>query len=90
MPFATGNAEVAKPEALVTAVAVFRLALAPLNGALNVTVTPDITLPCPSRTTATSGLPNELFNKALCPPPLEAVTCAGGAEVTVIVRLAEV
>ncbi len=61
VPLAVSAGEVALPEASVTAVAVFvppaKLPLAPLAGAVNVTVTPLTGLPPASFTAATNGAP---------------------------------
>jgi len=61
MPFAAREGDVATPDALPIAVAVLvpvvvNLALAPLFGAVNVTLAPGITLPKASLTRTTSGL----------------------------------
>jgi hypothetical protein len=65
--FAVNVAEVATPEALVTAVLTppAKLPLAPLPGALNVTVTPLTGLLPESFTVATNGAANAVLIAAL-------------------------
>jgi hypothetical protein len=83
--FAVNTADVATPLLLV--VAVFtppaNVPLAPVAGAVNVTVTPDTGLPPLSFTVATSGAPNAVLIAALCGVPLVAVTLAGDPAVFV-------
>jgi hypothetical protein len=71
--------DVATPEAFV--VAVFappaKLPLAPLFGAVNVTLTPLSGFPLVSVTVATSGAPKAVSSFVLCGVPLVAVIFAG-------------
>ena len=81
MPFAVGATVVATPLALVTAVVVLdppNVALAPLAGAVNVTVTPATGLP-PLSTVACSPAPNAVVTFALCGVPAVAATVGGSA-----------
>ena len=81
------------PLLFVTAVAVVRplkFALAPLPGAVNVTVTPDTGLLPVSRTVACSAVPNAVFTAALCGVPALAVTLAGAPAVLVRLKFAGV
>ena len=74
---------VATPLALVTAVAVklpLKLALAPLAGALNVTVTPLSGLLALSLTVACSAVPNVMFTAVLCGVPPVALMLPGPGE----------
>src|SRR5438093_11277251 len=79
--FAVNTADVATP--LVFVVAVFtppaKVPLAPLPGAVNVTVTLPTGLFPASRTVACSGVANAVLTVALCPEPLVTATVAGGA-----------
>ena len=71
---------VATPLAFVTAVAEAEepnAALAPLDGAVNVTVTPLIGLPPVSFTVACSAVANAVLMVALCGVPAVAVMLAG-------------
>jgi hypothetical protein len=81
------NVAVACPEASVTTEMVFELLenlpLAPLGGAVNVTVKPCSGLLPASATVATSGLVNAVLNAALCPVPLVALMEAGAATIVV-------
>ena len=82
MPLAVRVAEVATPEAFVTAVWTLpaNVALAPEVGALNVTVTPATGLFEGSVTVTTKGAPNAVFVFVLWPVPLVAVSVrTGGA-----------
>jgi len=84
---------VATPLLVVTAVAVadpLNRALAPLPGAVNVTVTPPTGLFPASRTVACSAVPNAAFTTALCGVPAVALTVAGGAAVFDRLKLAGV
>jgi len=77
------TAEVATPLAFVVAVLTppAKLPLAPLEGAVNVTVTPLIVFPPLSLTVATKGAANVVLIVAVCGVPLVAVTLAGGPAV---------
>ena len=83
---AVNVAEVATPLLLV--VAVFtppaKLPLAPVAGAVKVTVTPCTGLPPLSFTVATSGAANAVLMAALCGVPLVAVIDAAVPELTLI------
>ena len=75
----------------VTAVAVVRplkRALAPLAGAVNVTVTPDTGLLAASRTVACSAVVNALLISMLCGVPAVAVTLAAAPAVLLRLKLA--
>jgi hypothetical protein len=63
----------ARPEALVTAVVLDNVALAPLAGAANVTVAPDTGVPAASFTRACKALPNAVPTAVDCgvPPTAE-------------------
>src|SRR5437764_2820302 len=78
--FAVNTADVATP--LVFVVAVFnppaKVPLAPLPGAVNVTVTLPTGLFPASVTVATNGAPNAALIDALCPEPLVTTTLAAG------------
>jgi hypothetical protein len=90
---AVSTGAVAIPLLFVTAVAVVRplkLALAPLPGVVNVTVTPDTGLLPASRTVACSPVPNAVFTAVLCGVPAVAVTLAGALDVLVRLKLAGV
>src|SRR5579884_2588823 len=76
LPLATTMGDVACPFAPVIAVATVEplsVALAPLDGAVNVTVAPDTGLLPTSVTVATRRLAKEVFTGVLCPLPLVAV-----------------
>ena len=84
---------VATPLALVVAVAVAEppnRAVAPLAGAVNVTVTPDTGLFPASRTVACSAVPNAVLIIVLCGVPAVAVTLAAAPVVLVRLKLAGV
>ena len=77
---AVGSGLVAIPDAFVTSVteaAPENVALAPLEGALNVTVTPVTGLPDESATSACSGLPKLVPTVVDCGVPLTAEIVAG-------------
>lgn len=80
-PFAVRTGEVAFPDASVAAVAVFvppvKAPLAPLPGAVNVTVTPLTGFPPASFTAATSRAPKAVLICAFCCVPLATVMDAG-------------
>jgi hypothetical protein len=83
--FAVNVVEVATPLALVVAVVVFvpfaKVPLAPVMGAVNVTVTPLTGVEPLSRTVATSGAANAVLTAALCGVPLvAAIDSTGGVE----------
>ena len=88
MVLAVNTAEVATPEALVTAVFTppANVPEAPLLGAVKVTVTPLTGCPVELVTVTASGLPNAIPTAALCGvPPLAAIEAAfGGAEVLTV------
>src|SRR5438105_8981407 len=75
--FAVKTAEVATPEALVMAVlftpSPAKVPLAPLEGAMNVTVTPPTGFPLESFTIATRVAANAVFTTVLCGVPPVAV-----------------
>ncbi len=79
VPFAVNVAEVAIPEALVTAVVTppANVPLAPPPGAANVTVTPLSGLDPESFTMTTSGAPNAALTAAVWADPLITATVAG-------------
>jgi len=89
--FAVNTADVATP--LVFVVAVFnppaKVPLAPLPGAVNVTVTLPTGLFPASVTVATNGAPNAALIDALCPEPLVTTTFAAGPTVFVNEKFAE-
>ena len=58
-----------------------RVALAPVDGTLNVTVTFGTGLPEPSVTMATTGFVKAVLIWAVCPTPLDAATVAGAPAV---------
>jgi hypothetical protein len=60
-----------------------KLPLAPLPGAVNVTVTPETGLPLASFTWAFNATAKMLFTVALCGVPAVGVTLAGGSAVFV-------
>src|SRR5207249_3145600 len=82
--FAVNTADVATP---LVVVAVFtppaKVPLAPLPGAVNVTVTSFPALFPSSLTVASSGVPNAVLIDALCPEPLVTTTFAAGPTVFV-------
>jgi len=86
------TADVATPEALVTAVLTppAKVPLGPEPGAVNVTVTPLTGLPLASFTVATNGAAKGVVTAALCPEPLVAVIDAAGPAVLVSAKLAGV
>src|SRR5207302_662289 len=90
--FAVNTADVATP--LVFVVAVFtppaKVPLAPLPGAVNVTVTLPTGLFPASVTVATNGAPNATLIDALCPDPLVTTTFAAGPTLFVSEKLAGV
>ena len=77
MPFAVNGGSIARPLALVVAVSVFNppvnVPLAPLAGAVNVTVTPLTGLPLASLTVAAMAVPKPVFSAELCGVPAVAV-----------------
>src|SRR5271170_4456942 len=81
------NVAVACPEASVTTEMVLvpfeNLPLAPLAGAVNITVNPCNGLLPESATVATSELVNAALGAALCPVPLVALIDAGAATIVV-------
>ena len=81
MPLAVIVGAVATPLPLVVAVAVVKppvkVPLAPLAGAVNVTVRPLSRLLLASLTVAPRGVPKLVFTVALCEAPLVAVMLAG-------------
>ena len=82
---------VAIPLALVTAVAVadpLNVPLAPVPGALKLTVTPLSGLLLASLTTACSAVANAVFTVALCGVPEFAATLAGSTALFVKLKLA--
>jgi hypothetical protein len=91
--FAVNADEVATPPALLVAVVVAvplaNVPLAPLAGAVNATTTPLTGLLLASVTVATKGAPNAVLIVALCPEPLVTVTFAGAADVFVRTKSAE-
>jgi hypothetical protein len=89
VPLAVSAGEVAFPFASVVTVAdPLNVALAPLWGAVNVTLTPGTGLPPPSLTTATNAAAKALLIWAVCPPPLTAAIEAGMGAVFASVKLA--
>src|SRR5437660_180932 len=91
MLFAVRAGAVATPLAFVTAVAVAddpNVALAPLAGAVKVTVTPPTGLPPISATVACSAVANEVVTTVLCGVPADAVMPAGDPAVFVRLKLA--
>jgi len=85
--------EAAIPEELVDTVTEVpppaKVPLAPLDGAVNVTIAPLTGFPPESLTVATNGFANAAFTCALWPLPLVAVIDAGGPTVLVAVKIAE-
>ena len=75
---------------MVVAVPFANVPLAPLPGAVNVTITPLAGLLLVSVTVATSGAPKAVLIVALCPDPLVTFTFAGAADVLVSEKFAEV
>jgi len=92
VPLAVNTAEVATPEALVTAVFTppANVPLAPLPGAVNVTVTPLTGLPPESVTVATNGAAKAVLMVVVCPDPLVAAMDAAGPAVFVNAKFAGV
>ena len=92
MLLAVNVAAVATPLPFV--VAVFtppaKVPLAPLPGAVNVTVTLPTGLFPASVTVATNGVPKAVLIDALCPEPLVTTTFAAGPAVFVSEKLAAV
>jgi hypothetical protein len=78
---AVGIDDVAIPDVFVIAVAVLLLpniALAPVAGAVNVTVTPESGFDAPSVTFACSALANDVFTVVLCGvPDTTDIDCVG-------------
>jgi hypothetical protein len=90
---AVSDGAVATPLLLVVAVAVAdppNVALAPLPGAVNVTVAPLTGLLLESFTMACSAVANAVLIVALCGVPALAVMLAGGPAVLVKLKLADV
>lgn len=79
----------ATPEALVVAVGLDRVALAPVAGAMNVTVVPFTGFPAVSFTVAWSVIAKAVFNGADCCVPPVAVTLPGWPAVLVRENVAE-
>jgi hypothetical protein len=75
--------------ALVVAVPLANVAVAPPLGAANVTLTPDTGLPAASVTSATNGLENALPTVADCPEPDTTETDDGAPAVLVRLKPAE-
>ncbi len=91
VPFAVNTVDVATPLPFVTAVfVVAKLPLAPLLGAVNVTVIPLSRSPPVSLTVTTSGDAKAVLTAALCPEPLVTVTEAGAPTVLVSEKVAGV
>src|SRR5690242_9286164 len=91
VPFAVNVVDVATPLALLPAVFVpVNVPLAPLGGAVNVTVAPLTGLFPASVTVATNGAANAVLIAALCPEPLVTTTLAAGPAVFVSEKFAEV
>src|SRR5271165_3083731 len=90
MALAVNTAEVATPEALV--IAVFtppaKVPLAPLPGAVKVTVTPLTALPPESLTVATSGAPKAVLIVAFWGVPLVAAMDAAAPALLVSAKTA--
>src|SRR3984957_13845713 len=85
-PLAVSAGAMATPLPFVVAVALLdppNVALAPLTGALKVTVAPFTGLPLPSFTVAWSNVPNAVLTAALCVTPAVAVILAGAPIVLV-------
>jgi hypothetical protein len=82
VPFAVKVEAVAAPLLLVAAVVVAvplaKVPLAPLDGAVNVTVTFETKFPEASFTVACSAVPKAVLIAALCGVPLVATMLAGG------------
>jgi len=68
----------------MVAVLLLNIPLAPLLGAVKVTVTPLTGLPKPSCTSATKGFANAIPTLVLCPEPENAVIAAADPADTVI------
>ena len=94
VPLAVKAGAEATPEVLVVAVAVMpppaNVPLAPLEGAVNVTVTPGTAFPPPSFTVACSAVANAVLIGALCPEPCVAVIEPGAPGVFVRPKVAGV
>ena len=92
MAFAVRTADEATPLALVIAVVAppARVALAPVPGAVNVTVTPLTGLPPASFTVACNGFAKAAPSSVLCELPAVAVMLAGAPAVFVSAKLAGV
>src|SRR5271163_954189 len=92
MALAVNTAEVATPEALV--IAVFtppaNVPLAPLPGAVNVTVTPLTALPPASLTVATNGAAKAVLMAVFWGVPLVAVIAAAAPALFVSAKFAAV
>ena len=73
-------------ESVVEAGVVANVPLAPVVGAVKMTVILGTGLLLASVTVATNGLANAVLIVALCPPPLVAVRFAGGPTVLVLVK----
>src|ERR1700686_4377047 len=88
MPLAVA-VTLAMPEALVTPVALDRVALAPVGGAAKVTVTPDSGFPAESFTVACRAVAKAVPKGADWGVPPVAVTLAGWPDVLVSEKDAE-
>ena len=90
---ADGTLDVAIPDAFVTAVVVLlppKLPLAPVDGAVNVTVTFATGFEAASVTRACSATPNAVLITVLCGVPAVAVTVCGAPTVFVNANVAGV
>jgi len=92
---AVNAGDVATPLAFVVAVLMFvlvpaKMPLAPVDGAVNVTITPLTGCDPLSSTVATSGAANAVSMVAVCGVPLVAVIVAGTAAALVRLKLAGV
>jgi hypothetical protein len=89
---AVNSADVATPDAFVTAVFAFpaKAPLAPAAGGLNVTVTPLSKLPPASFTVASRRFANAVLTPALCGVPPVAVIDAAGPGLFISAKLAGV
>jgi hypothetical protein len=67
-----------------------KFSLAPLDGAVNVTLAPDTALPKVSVTVATKALPNAVFTVVLWPDPDATVILAAVPAVFVSLKVAAV
>jgi hypothetical protein len=90
--FAVSMADIAMPDAFVTAVFAppTKVADGPLDGAVNVTVTPLTALPAPSRTVAVRRFANAVLMAADCGVPPVAMMEAAPPAVFVSVNVAGV